>query len=101
MPNIISTAAVLVIQVVKTLATTVFGLNAGSNLQRSAIFLFLFVIIHCSGNLLIFKGDKGDRFNAYGYILRSNPLIIGIELYLFVGSVVHALAAIYIGIRDK
>ena len=63
--------------------------------------LTFFMIVHCTGNLLIFAGEKGDRFNAYGYFLRSCPLILFIEGYLALGTVVHVLSASWITIRDR
>lgn len=99
--SITASTVALVGAILLALGKTVFGLDSSGTLTRSAVFLTFFMLIHCSGNLLIFAGDKGDRFNAYGYFLRSCPLILFIEGYLAIGTVLHAVSASWITIRDR
>ena len=99
-PSLVSSFIVLLVEVVKNILYSVFALNTTASLQRSAVFLILFLVIHCSGNLLIFANDKGDQFNAYGYFLRKSPLILIIETYLLIACVVHVLSASWIVLRE-
>jgi succinate dehydrogenase / fumarate reductase cytochrome b subunit len=99
-PSIISSFVVLISEVIKNIVYTIFAFDSKSALQRSAIFLIFFLVIHCSGNLIIFKNDQGDQFNAYGYFLRNSPIILIIETYLLIAGVIHMFAATYIVLRD-
>ena len=46
--------------------------------RRHRLPLFLYLLIHIAGNLLVFFGP--DVFNKYAYMLESNPLLPVIEL---------------------
>ena len=52
------------------------------------------------GNISIFAGDRGGKFNAYGYFLRESPIIVGIELYLLFALLCHVLVAMWITLRE-
>jgi succinate dehydrogenase / fumarate reductase cytochrome b subunit len=49
--------------------------------------LFLYLIIHIAGNLIIFGGPS--FFNRYAYVLESNPLIPVIEIGLLLIFLAH------------
>ncbi len=49
--------------------------------------LFIYLIIHVLGNLLIFLGP--EFFNKYGYILEGNPLLPIVEIGLLLVFLVH------------
>ena len=49
--------------------------------------LFLYLIIHIAGNLVVFLGP--DIFNKYAYTLEGNPLVPIIEVGLFLIFLVH------------
>ena len=49
--------------------------------------LFLYLIIHIAGNLMVFGGPS--FFNKYAYTLESNPLIPVIEIGLLLIFLVH------------
>jgi succinate dehydrogenase cytochrome b subunit len=49
--------------------------------------LFLYLVIHIAGNLLVFGGPS--LFNRYAYTLESNPLIPVIEIGLLLIFLVH------------
>merc|ERR1712118_104619 len=67
-------------------------------LTRSAIFLFIFMIIHAIGNLHVFLGP--DDFNGYGYFyVRLYWTGFGldaniVEEYLLLAAVMHVVVAI-------
>ena len=41
----------------------------------SGLFLCTFLIVHCIGNMQLFKDDGGQAFNEYTYFMTHNPLI--------------------------
>mgnify|MGYP003976278347 CR=1 FL=1 len=100
-PSLISSGCVLAKAIVENIVYTIFAFDSRSSLQRTAIFLIFFLIIHCSGNLLLFKNDKGDQFNAYGYFLRNSPIIIIIETYLLIATIIHSCSALYIVVKNE
>jgi len=61
----------------------------------TGLFLCAFLVVHISGNLLLFKNDGGRAFNEYAASNASNLLIRSIEIVLFAGFLIH----IYWGIR--
>jgi len=67
-------------------------------LTRSAMWLFLFLIIHAVGNLHIFLGP--DDFNGYGYfyvrLYWFRPLIEAniVEIYVAFGAMLHVMVAL-------
>lgn len=84
-----------------------FGLFLSSTIGKKIImsltglFLILFLIVHVSGNFLLFAGDGGLDFNAYSKFMTSNVLvrIISISLYFFI--LLHAVQGIYIVAKNK
>merc|ERR1711972_1132103 len=72
--------------------------NDRSGLTRSAMFLFLFIIIHAVGNLHVFLGP--DDFNGYGYFyvrlywtgfgLQANI----VEEYVLLAALLHVTVAL-------
>ena len=64
----------------KEIIFTIFGqknivlTNDRVGLTRSAMFLFVFIIIHAVGNLHVFLGP--DDFNGYGYFYVQDPTIL-------------------------
>jgi succinate dehydrogenase / fumarate reductase, cytochrome b subunit len=61
----------------------------------TGLFLCAFLVVHVSGNLLLFKNDGGRAFNQYAAGASSSWLIRGLEIVLFWGFLIH----IYWGIR--
>merc|ERR1712066_658887 len=72
--------------------------NDRSGLTRSALFLFLFIVIHAIGNLHVFLGP--DDFNGYGYFyvrlywtgfgLQANI----VEEYILLAALLHVFVAL-------
>ena len=61
----------------------------------SGLFLVSFLLVHVSGNTLLFKDDGGVAFNAYTRFMTTNPVIRVMEWVLFAGFIFHiAYAAI-------
>merc|ERR1712031_130011 len=72
--------------------------NDRIGLTRSAMFLFLFMIIHAVGNLHVFLGP--DDFNGYGYFyVRLYPSGFGlpaniVEEYVLLAAMMHVAIAL-------
>ncbi len=73
----------------KTVA--LYRLSIGQKLVSAITGLFLcaFLVVHISGNLLLFKNDDGLAFNAYATANASSLLIRTIEIGLFAGFCIH------------
>jgi hypothetical protein len=78
----------------KNLTTT----NDRVGLTRSAMFLFVFIIIHAVGNLHVFLGP--DDFNGYGYFyVRLYWTGFGfhaniVEEYILLAAMLHVMVAL-------
>ena len=59
----------------------------------SGLFLVSFLLVHMSGNLLLFKNDGGTAFNEYTKFMTTNPLIKVAEWILFGGFLAHIVYA--------
>jgi succinate dehydrogenase / fumarate reductase cytochrome b subunit len=67
----------------------VFSSSVGTKLLIgiSGLALFLYLIIHIAGNLLVFFGP--DVFNRYAFVLESNPALPVIEIALLLVFLIH------------
>ena len=76
-----------------------FSTSVGTKLVIgiTGLALFLYLVIHVAGNLMVFLGPA--IFNRYAYVLESNPLIPLIELGLLAVFVIHIYRTIrmYLG----
>ncbi len=62
----------------------------------TGLFLFAFLVVHLSGNLLLFKNDGGRAFNEYAAANASNWLVRSLEIVLFAGFLIHIVWGIRI-----
>jgi len=62
--------------------------------------LFLYLVIHIAGNLIVFFGPAA--FNRYAYVLESNPLLPIVELGLLAVFLIHVYKAVrmYLGNQE-
>ncbi len=66
----------------------------------TGIFLILFVILHLSGNLLLYVGL--ENYNQYAHNLHSNEtLLIVAEIILLILFVLHVLLSINVSIQNR
>jgi len=65
----------------------------------TGLFLIGFLVVHLSGNLLVFAG--AESFNAYSHKLVSNPLIYLAELLLLALFVVHLGNGVVLFVRNR
>jgi len=69
--------------------TDVFGSSVGTKILIgiTGLALFLYLLIHIAGNLMVFFGPAA--FNKYAYTLEGNPLIPIIEIGLLLIFLIH------------
>lgn len=53
--------------------------------------LVAFLVVHCFVNSLIFANDGGKLFNSAAKFMAHNVLIRSMEIFLFLGLILHAL----------
>ena len=65
----------------------------------TGILLFLYLILHIAGNLMVFLGR--DTFNTYSHALISNPLVVPVEIGLAVVFLIHLLKAVRMTFQNQ
>jgi succinate dehydrogenase / fumarate reductase cytochrome b subunit len=67
----------------------VFSSSVGTKLLigTTGLALFLYLLIHIAGNVLVFFGP--DVFNRYAYVMEANPLLPVIEIGLLLVVLLH------------
>jgi succinate dehydrogenase / fumarate reductase cytochrome b subunit len=58
----------------------------------TGLLLFLYLILHIAGNLLVFFGPA--TFNTYSHMLISNPLVVPVEIGLVAVFILHVYKAV-------
>ena len=62
--------------------------------------LFLYLLIHIAGNLLVFFGP--EVFNQYAYVMEErNPLLPVIEILLLLVFLVHVYETVTMFLRNR
>ena len=79
----------------------IFSSSVGTKLLIGAtgLFLFIYLIVHIGGNLMVFFGP--EVFNDYAHTLASNPLIKVIEVVLVMGFLVHIFKTIQMFLKNR
>lgn len=67
----------------------------------TGLFLCMFLVVHLSGNLLLFKNDGGAAFSSYSHFMSSNAFIRVSEIVLLLGFVLHIIDAIVLTIQNR
>jgi succinate dehydrogenase / fumarate reductase cytochrome b subunit len=65
----------------------------------TGVLLFLYLVLHVIGNLMVFLGP--NTFNSYAHILISNPLVVPIEIGLAAVVVIHLYKAIAMTMQNQ
>lgn len=92
----------LLSEVSKALLKTIFALDARTSINRTAMFLVLYIVVHVAGNMTLFLGP--ESFNAYGFHLVYGPLgqiVKVIELYLAAAFILHVVVGSYLTVKYK
>ena len=65
----------------------------------TGILLFLYLILHIAGNLMVFFGP--ETFNTYSHALISNPLVVPVEIGLIVVFLIHLFKTIRMTVQNQ
>ena len=65
----------------------------------TGLFLFLYLLVHIAGNLVVFAGR--DTFNKYAGALAGNPLIIVIEVVLLAAFLAHIVKTVAMTLANR
>jgi succinate dehydrogenase / fumarate reductase cytochrome b subunit len=67
----------------------------------SGLFLCTFLIVHCIGNMQLFKDDGGQAFNEYTYFMTHNPLIKIIAYVNYILILLHVIDGFSLVLANK
>jgi succinate dehydrogenase / fumarate reductase cytochrome b subunit len=67
----------------------------------SGLLLIGFLVVHLSGNLLLYVDAQGATFNSYGRAMDENPLIPIAEIGLFALFVIHIVFALRVSLENR
>ena len=70
-------------------------------MSLTGLFLITFLIVHASGNMLLFKDDNGEAFNLYAQFMTTNPLIKIASYILYSGIILHVIYSLILSIKNK
>ena len=81
----------------------VFTSSVGKKVIMSltGLFLCLFLVVHLSGNLLLFKHDGGVAFNAYSEFMSTNGFIRFNEFVLLFGFLFHIIDSLVLTLKNR
>lgn len=65
----------------------------------TGILLFVYLILHIAGNLMVFLG--AETFNTYAHALISNPLVVPLEIGLAAVILIHLFKAIGMTLQNQ
>jgi succinate dehydrogenase / fumarate reductase cytochrome b subunit len=79
----------------------VFSSSVGTKLLigTSGLLLFLYLVLHLVGNLMVFAGQ--ETFNHYAHALISNPLVVPVEIGLLLIFLIHIYKTITNYVRNQ
>ncbi len=67
----------------------------------TGLFLCSFLVVHVSGNLLLFRNDGGEAFNAFSEFMSTNIIIRVLEVALIAGFLVHILFGMRVWLSSR
>jgi len=67
----------------------------------TGLFLCLFVVVHMSGNLQLFKNDQGKAFNQYAVFMTTFPPIKAVSYFNYFFILLHAANGFYLVLRNR
>jgi succinate dehydrogenase / fumarate reductase cytochrome b subunit len=67
----------------------------------TGLFLCSFLVVHFTGNLLLFKSDGGIAFDAYSEFMSTNFIIRTIEIGLFLALLLHTALGVQLWVNNR
>lgn len=77
------------------------GIGKKLLMALTGLFLIIFLVVHLSGNLQLFKADQGYAFNVYSKFMTTNPFIATISYLLYATFLVHIIYSIILTIYNQ
>ena len=79
----------------------VFSSSVGTKLLIGAtgLLLFLYLVLHLAGNLMVFGGQ--ELFNHYAHALISNPLVVPVEIGLLLVFLIHIFKTVTMWTKNR
>jgi len=69
-------------------------------MSLAGLFLFVFLTLHLTLNLLILKGDQGQSFIAAANFMQTNELVEMMEMPLFAIFILHMFLGVWVSIKN-
>lgn len=82
----------------QTLSTTI---GKKVIMSLTGLFLITFLIVHLSGNMLLFKDDGGEAFNLYAEFMTTNPIVRLLSIILYSGVILHIVYSLILAMHNK
>ncbi len=70
-------------------------------MSLTGLFLVTFLIVHVSGNFLLYAGDNGASFNEFSHFMTHNPIIRIIEIILFACIILHIVDGTVLWLKNR
>lgn len=70
-------------------------------MSLTGLFLITFLIVHVSGNMLLFKDDGGEAFNLYAEFMTTSPMIRLASIILYSGLLLHVIYSVVLTIYNQ
>lgn len=67
----------------------------------TGLFLCLFLVVHVSGNLALFRNDNGQAFNEYSVFMTTFPPIKIVSYLLYASILAHAIDALILTMANR
>ncbi|NUN07559.1 MAG: succinate dehydrogenase cytochrome b subunit [Ignavibacteriaceae bacterium] len=67
----------------------------------TGIFLCSFLVVHLSGNFLLFRNDAGEAFEVYSHFMSTNGIIRFLEIGLALGFILHIFNTLRLTLENK
>ncbi len=67
----------------------------------TGLFLCSFLVVHMTGNLLLFRNDGGAAFDQYSEFMSTNPAIRTMEIGLVAGLLAHMAFGLLTWLRSR
>ncbi len=67
----------------------------------TGLFLCSFLIVHLSGNMLLFRNDGGLAFEHYSEFMSTNVGIRTMEIVLAAGFLIHIIVAVLVWVENR
>jgi succinate dehydrogenase / fumarate reductase cytochrome b subunit len=67
----------------------------------TGLFLCLFLVVHVSGNLALFRNDDGQAFNEYSVFMTTFPPIKMVSYLLYASILAHAIDALILTMANR